>query len=60
MDNEEQRIHELKVMLASHLELTTDVAVKMDKLDSDLWVKGSLYEIVTWAYDWRSEIEELG
>jgi len=55
-----ERIHELKWMLASHLGLTTNAEADPGRLEWDLWIEGPLSEIVQWAYDWRSEIEELG
>lgn len=59
MSSEEYRIDELKKQLSESLEHHTSASGYLWP-DKDLWVEGPLSQIVEWARDWRSEIEELG
>lgn len=58
--NYEDRIDEVKNLLATDFSASTGLYADELRGDSDVWVEGWLSEIVEWAASWRSEIEELG
>lgn len=60
MSDKQYRIDDLKETLAEMLESHTSTNADPFRGDTDVWVEGWLSEIVEWAADWRSEIEELG
>lgn len=53
------RIHDLKKTLSKSLEERTSTNAYPWQAEDDIYVEGYLSEIIEWAQDWRSEIEEL-
>jgi hypothetical protein len=62
-DEEEERakrLVELKRQLSADLESRTSTVADRWRAEDDIYVAGYLSEILEWAHDWRSKIEELG
>lgn len=55
-----ERIYELKREISADLNRLGGVTAFPWKLENDIEVHGPLSQIIEWARDWRSEIEELG
>jgi len=55
-----ERLHELKRDLSASLNSFGSITALPWELEGDIEVHGPLSEIIEWAQDWRSEIEELG
>ena len=58
--DEEERIDELKSLLAEDYREVIGQHADHLRGDRDVWIEGWMSEIHRWMYDWRSEIEELG
>lgn len=58
--SDEDRIDEVKGVLAKAYRAETGQHADELRGDSDVWIEGWMSEVQEWMYGWRSEIEELG